>query len=114
MQDLLNCSTVTLSPVSVTTPPWQRASPTPPPCALVLPMSSEGSEYWISSLGLYEKDRDCISKGNWLNDNVISVSLCLLKEEHPGIGGLQPTVLGANLSFDVQKGAFVQVYLDLQ
>ena len=45
-----------------------------------------------------------------LTDNVISASLCLLKEEHPGIRGLQPTVLGANLSFDVQKRAFVRVH----
>ena len=50
--------------------------------------------------------------GSALTDNVISASLCLFKEEHPGIGGLQPTVLGANLSFDVQKGAFVQVHIE--
>ena len=71
--------------------------------------SSEGSHYCVKSLLLYETDRECLRKGRWITDSIISASLKLFKRDHPDIGGLQPTVLGETLSFTIQRGRFVQV-----
>ena len=63
----------------------------------------------MEDLKLYEEDRKCIQEGQWLNDNVIRATQQLLKQAHPHIGSLQPTVLGEMLAFQVQNGEFVQV-----
>ena len=49
---------------------------------------------------------------NWLTDSVITASLRLLKNDHPAVGGLKPTVLAKSKSgFDIQEKDFVQVLL---
>ena len=63
----------------------------------------------MSSLNLYRSDRECLIKGQWLTDSVVSASLELLKAEHPAMGGLQPTILGVKNDFAIQRGEFVQV-----
>ena len=47
--------------------------------------------------------------GRWLSDAVITAGQKLLKDAYPHIGGLQPTILGMTLVFEVQRGEFVQV-----
>ena len=49
-----------------------------------------------------------ISKGDWLNDNVISGYQQLLKKQKP-VSGLQDTILGQSLQFSVESKEFVQV-----
>lgn len=67
------------------------------------------TDYWVESLGLYQSDKELIDRGRWLTDGIISASLKLLKKDHPEIGGLQPPLLGQTLTFDIQRGRFVQV-----
>ena len=73
-------------------------------------MTSAGeSDYWIKSLGLFASDRECLTSSRWVTDSLISGALKLLKEDYPNTGGLQPTILGETLNFEVQRGIFVQV-----
>ena len=49
---------------------------------------------------------------HWLTDSVmITASFRLLKNDHPAVGGLKPTVLAKSKSgFDIQEKDFVQVF----
>ena len=51
----------------------------------------------------------CLTKGNWLTDDVINAAQNLLKRAYPHVGGLQDTILAETLALDVQEGEFVQV-----
>ena len=50
-----------------------------------------------------------ISDGDWLTDRIIDAVQNVLRLAHPHIGGLQSTILGETLTFDIQRGNFVQV-----
>ena len=63
----------------------------------------------MKDLGLYESDKECLLKGNWLTDNIIRATQELIKKAYPGVGGLQSPILGENLTFEIQRGEFVQV-----
>ena len=77
--------------------------------------------YWIQELTLFPSDRKLSINGRWLSDAVITAGQKLLKDSYPHIGGLQPTILGMTLAFEVQRilgmtlvfevqrGEFVQV-----
>lgn len=54
-------------------------------------------------------DKDVIIKGTWLTDSIINAGMKLMKEAYPHIEGLQETALGETLTFNVSKGAFVQI-----
>ena len=49
---------------------------------------------------------ESIVGGRWLTD---AAGQKLLKQAHPRMGGLQPTILGLSLAFEVQISEFVQV-----
>ena len=49
------------------------------------------------------------SENDWLDDNLINASQNLLKKQYPQFGGFQNTLFGQNLSFKVERGAFVQI-----
>ena len=63
----------------------------------------------IPELGLHPEDKVCLAKGKWLTDNIINAAQRLLKTTHSHIGGLQDTLLGETLSFEIQHGVFVQI-----
>ena len=65
--------------------------------------------YWIKDLSLFPVDKESIVCGRWLTDAVITAGQKLLKQAHPHMGGLQPTILGLSLTFEVQRSEFVQV-----
>jgi hypothetical protein len=50
-----------------------------------------------------------MSRTEWLTDNVINAMQVLLREANPAVNGLQDTVLGETLAFEVMRGEFVQV-----
>lgn len=64
--------------------------------------------YWIEELQLTLKDKDIISKGAWLNDNIVSAELALMNNTFLHIEGLQESILGETLTFNVCQRAFVQ------
>ena len=65
-------------------------------------------EYWMKDLLLYPSDKDYITSGKWLTDNIITAGQKLLKMAHPNMEGLQPPILGDTLAFEIQRGRFVQ------
>ena len=54
--------------------------------------------------------RETGSVYEWLTDKVITAGQMLLKAAHPGIGGLQDTILGETLAFDIAQTEFVLVH----
>ena len=65
--------------------------------------------YWIQELTLFPSDKNSLINGSWLSDALITAGQKLLKDAYPHIGGLQPTILGMTLAFEVQRKQFVQV-----
>ena len=49
------------------------------------------------------------SKGQWLDDSIMTAAQNLLKEQFPQVGGLQPPILGDTLSMEPTRGEFIQV-----
>ena len=47
----------------------------------------------INHVDLYQSDKDALIGNEWLNDQHIYVAQNLIKQQHPHIGGLFPTVL---------------------
>jgi len=66
-------------------------------------------QYWQKNLRLYTSDKEIITGGKWLNDNNIDAGQVLLKKAYPHVDGLQSTILGETLAFDIPKGEFVQI-----
>ena len=97
----------------VSTPSWKHVSSSQYDTSCeILPDRATSSNYWIMSLCLYQSDKECLVSENWLTDSVITASLRLLKNDHPAVGGLKPTVLAKSKSgFDIQEKDFVQVLL---
>ena len=109
LQKVLYASRVSISPVSLLSSPWQ-SSRAQSDSSLELSTQNPCSEHWIKAFCLYKTDKECLTSSvSWLNDSIISASLSLLKKEHPTVGGLQSTVLGTKLRFEVAKNDFVQV-----
>ena len=72
-------------------------------------VSINQSEFWLNDLRLYPADKLCPPNGKWATDNVINAAQRMLRMSYPHIGGLQDTALAETLSFDIQRGEFVQV-----
>ena len=53
------------------------------------------SVQWISELELLTTDRACLQPRAWLNDKIIHAAQ---KNQYPGVGGLQSSLLGETLS----------------
>lgn len=66
-------------------------------------------EYWLEDLEVYKEEKKILVEGGWISDNLITAVQRLLKTNYPLIGGLQPTILGETLNFEVQRREFVQV-----
>ena len=66
---------------------------------------------WKCWKRLLDKRITFILDGDWLSDSLIDAAQSLLKNQFPSMCGLQPTVLGETLAFNVVKGDFVQVIL---
>ena len=58
---------------------------------------------------MYEADKQSLSDGKWLTDNIIDAAQALLRQAHPYIRGLESVSLGETLAFSVQRGDFVQI-----
>ena len=62
---------------------------------------------WIDKLT--ESDENILVSGRWLNDSIINAAQCLISERFPRINGLQNTILGLPMSYEINKGEFVQI-----
>ena len=76
-------------------------------CGNTLP--SPPRQYWIEELQLTLADKECISKGEWLNDTAITAAQMLLKKNFPQIYGMQSPIFGETPAFEIQKGIFIQI-----
>ncbi len=73
-----------------------KVSPAPPPKHLP-------NEYWISSLGLYEGDKEVLNSScDYINDNIIQTAQVLLRKNF-NLGGLQSPQCGKKMSFEVDQ-----------
>ena len=63
----------------------------------------------IDTVQLKELHKGIIKSGAWLDDMIICAAQCLLKIQHPHIGGFQSTLLAENLSMEPQASEFIQV-----
>ena len=63
----------------------------------------------FKELQLYEADKQSLSHGKWLTDNIIDAAQALLRNAYPYIGGLESVSLGQTLAFTIQSGEFVQI-----
>ena len=65
---------------------------------------------WIAELGLLESDRNVLlDPVGCINDSLINASQKLLKSQFASLNGLQDTVLGYVMSFEIQSGEFLQI-----
>ena len=69
--------------------------------------STPNSLYWVEQLTLQEKEM--LLGGDWLNDNLINASQCLIKSQYPHISGLQDVILGPTLAFSICPDEFIQI-----
>ena len=81
------------------------------PDSSYVPSSSSQPLIWKKQDGieLTTTDKQVISSGKWLNDNVISAWQRMLAKKFPEIGGLEDTIKQNAASFSANKGKFVQV-----
>ena len=63
----------------------------------------------VEDVNLLESDKAIIKNGDWLTDRIIGAAQMLLKKQYQDMQGLQSTLNGDTLTFDVCKGAFLQV-----
>ena len=73
--------------------------------------STEGTKYWIESLGLLRSDKEILrSKRSWLNSSIINASQHLLSRQF-SISGFQSVGCAYTMSFAVQR-SFIQIIHD--
>lgn len=71
---------------------------------------AKSSKSWIPELGLHYRDKNILlSSTSWLPDTIINAVQRLLKNEYPAVCGLQDVARGLNMSFDIERGEFVQI-----
>ena len=71
--------------------------------------NSDCEQHWIRTLDLYPSDWVCLNTYQWLTDAIINAGQKLLKLTYPRIGGLQSTLLGKTLAYEIQTGQFIQI-----
>ena len=57
----------------------------------------------------YHNDKNCITGGKWLTDNIIIAGQKFLKMAHSNMGGLQHPILYDKLAFEIQRGELIQI-----
>ena len=68
---------------------------------------------WISELGLHLYDkRILLSSTSWLHDKIINPVQKLLMDDYPAVRGLQDVTHGLNMTFNIERGEFVQILHD--
>ncbi len=68
------------------------------------------SKIWIANLNLLESDKNLILDTTaWITDSIVNAAQKLLKEQFPGINGLQNVCMGYVMGFEIQAGAFLQI-----
>ena len=65
-------------------------------------LENSSAGYWISSLGLFEGDREILNGDDYLNDNIIQVAQTLLKCQFD-FGGLQSPQNGKELNIKYRQ-----------
>ena len=73
---------------------------------------SKAPKTWVQnnlySLSVAAKER-ILSPTDWLTDDIIEASQCLIQENNPLVEGLQPPYLGQTCSFTIETGKYIQV-----
>lgn len=73
-------------------------------------MGEQKLEYWIEPLDLREADRECLVRGDWLNDGHITAASKLLQKQYPNQNGLRSTqLLAKKLKWQSSNVDFVQI-----
>ena len=73
--------------------------------------STEGTKFWIESLGLLRSDKEILrSRRSWLNSSIIDASQHLLSRQS-SISGFQSVGCAYTMSFAVQR-SFIQIIHD--
>jgi hypothetical protein len=72
----------------------QQEKQSPPP-AVITDDHTQRSLIWvtINHIHLHKSDKDTLLQDEWLNDQHMSVAQSLIKQQHPHIIGLMPTVV---------------------
>ena len=76
-----------------------------------LPDTSIKENKWVC--GLSKNEEHLLSTTNWLNDSLVNVGQQLIGKLYPRANGLQNTLLGQSMAFDVMRGEFVHCTLDI-
>ena len=77
---------------------------------LILIGSIKSDSLWLSSLGLYQHDKDVLCSQQWLNDGIIHAAQTILKRENNNFHGLQSPQCGRALTFKaLSREKYVQV-----
>ena len=71
--------------------------------------SSDCEQHWIRTFDLYPSDHAFLNTHQWLTDAIINAGQKLLKQTYPHVGGLQSTVLGETLAYEIQTEEFIQI-----
>ena len=65
---------------------------------------------WLADLNLHQSDKEVLlSPTPWLTDSIINAAQQLLRKQYPHLPGLQDVSLGLTMSFNVQRGEFLQI-----
>ena len=72
-----------------------------------LPDTSIKENKWVCGLSKNDEEH-LLSTTNWLNDSLVNVVQQLIGKLYPRANGLQNTLLGQSMAFDVMRGEFVQ------
>ena len=73
-----------------------------------IPDNESKDKIWLDKLT--ENDENILVIGKWLNDSFINAAQCLISDRFPRINGLQNTILGQSMSYEIKKGEFVQIF----
>ena len=65
--------------------------------------------FWNEELKLYTLHKKCIENGEWLTDDIMTAGQELLKKAYPKMCGIQSSILGETLTFDINQEEFVPV-----
>ena len=65
---------------------------------------------WLADYDLTESDKEILlSPTAWLTDTIVDAAQTLLRQQFPALPGLQSVSQGMTMSYDIQRGEFVQV-----
>jgi hypothetical protein len=70
----------------------------------------EDTWFQYHSIRLTQRDKQEIMCGGWLNNSIINTFQNMLKEQFPGVSGLQNTVFTPLMQFEPKVNGFLQVF----